>query len=192
VRLDKVNFDASQELDYAKNYRVLQDAFEKLGIDKRVDVDRLIKGKYQDNLEFVQWIKRYYDVHASPGEPYDGAARREAAKKAAAAARRAAVTAVASSRGKIAEVKPARRKPAMSAAMPAPPTNKSTTASVASARPLGLAAGARRASPASASTTAKLERQVSELKNDIIDLQVSDCLLCECVTVSDGRRLSTR
>lgn len=31
---------------------------------KVVPVDRLIKGKYIDHLEFLQWMKRYYDLHA--------------------------------------------------------------------------------------------------------------------------------
>lgn len=38
-----------------------------------IPVDRLIQAKYQDNLEFMQWMKRYYDLNA-PGE-YDGLAR---------------------------------------------------------------------------------------------------------------------
>lgn len=40
-----------------------------------------MKGKYLDNLEFMQWMKRYFDTHAS-GAPYDAPARRaEASKK---------------------------------------------------------------------------------------------------------------
>jgi len=38
-----------------------------------IPVDRLILGKYQDNLEFMQWMKRYYDLNA-PGE-YDALTR---------------------------------------------------------------------------------------------------------------------
>ncbi len=34
-----------------------------------------MKGKYQDNLEFLQWIKRYFDLHY-PGGEYDAVARR--------------------------------------------------------------------------------------------------------------------
>lgn len=38
-------------------------------------MDMLVKARYQDNLEFCQWLKRYYDLHYS-GTPYDPVARR--------------------------------------------------------------------------------------------------------------------
>lgn len=37
-----------------------------------------MKAKYQDNLEMMQWIKRYYDIHAN-GEGYDAVNRRKGA-----------------------------------------------------------------------------------------------------------------
>lgn len=40
-----------------------------------MDIDKLVKGKYQDNLEFLQWVKSYYDKHSS-GEPYNAVERR--------------------------------------------------------------------------------------------------------------------
>jgi len=36
---------------------MLQNAFDKANIKKWIDVDKLIKAKYQDNLEFMQWLK---------------------------------------------------------------------------------------------------------------------------------------
>ena len=36
-----------------------------------------MKAKYQDNLEMLQWIKRYYDLHAKGGDEYDAVARRK-------------------------------------------------------------------------------------------------------------------
>jgi microtubule-associated protein, RP/EB family len=77
VRLDKVNFQAKREYEYIQNYKVLQAAFNRVGIEKKVDVEKLIKGKYQDNLEFMQWVKGFFDQHASDDAlQYDGAARR--------------------------------------------------------------------------------------------------------------------
>ena len=35
-----------------------------------------MKAKYQDNLEFCQWIKRYFDLNYS-GEPYNALQRRK-------------------------------------------------------------------------------------------------------------------
>lgn len=48
---------------------------------QHVDVDRLIKGKYQDNLEFMQWFKRFYEITVSdqPAD-YDPAAQRAKGK----------------------------------------------------------------------------------------------------------------
>ena len=40
-----------------------------------IDIDKLAKGKYQDNFEFMQWLKVYFD-HNNKDEPYDAVARR--------------------------------------------------------------------------------------------------------------------
>lgn len=79
VPLHKVNFNAKFEYEYVKNFKVLQEVFNKLGVDKFIDVQKLIKAKYQDNLEFLQWIKRYYDIHF-PGDKYNAVERRKESK----------------------------------------------------------------------------------------------------------------
>lgn len=38
-----------------------------------------MKAKYQDNLEMLQWIKRYFDIHSKGGEDYDAVGRRKGA-----------------------------------------------------------------------------------------------------------------
>lgn len=37
-----------------------------------------MRAKYQDNLEMLQWIKRYFDLNYN-GAPYDAVARRKGA-----------------------------------------------------------------------------------------------------------------
>jgi microtubule-associated protein, RP/EB family len=75
--IKKVKWNAKFDYEWMENYKVLQTAFKKNGIKKNVDVDKLIKAKYQDNLEFCQWLKKYHDLHWN-GEPYDPIARRGA------------------------------------------------------------------------------------------------------------------
>jgi len=79
VPLHKANFRASNEYEYVQNFKILQGVFTAVGIDKNVPVERLIKGKYQDNLEFLQWFKRYFDLNYN-GKPYDSTARRNQCK----------------------------------------------------------------------------------------------------------------
>ena len=73
--IKKVKWNAKFDYEWMENYKVLQTAFKKNGIKKNIDVDKLIKAKYQDNLEFCQWLKKYHDLHWN-GEPYDPIARR--------------------------------------------------------------------------------------------------------------------
>ncbi|MCJ1271114.1 hypothetical protein MMC22_011013 [Lobaria immixta] len=71
----KVNFNANTEYEYLQNFKILQNAFTKHKIERIVPVPNLIKCKMQDNLEFLQWSKRYWDQYY-PGGDYDALARR--------------------------------------------------------------------------------------------------------------------
>ncbi len=44
-----------------------------------IDVEKLVRGKYQDNLEFMQWLKSFYDKNFAGGV-YDAGARRAQGK----------------------------------------------------------------------------------------------------------------
>jgi len=70
IHLKKVKFNTKLEHEYINNFKVLQSAFKKMQVDKIVPVDRLIKGKFQDNFEFLQWFKKFFDANYG-GQDYD-------------------------------------------------------------------------------------------------------------------------
>ncbi|XP_069461638.1 microtubule-associated protein RP/EB family member 3 isoform X1 [Ambystoma mexicanum] len=70
ILLKKVKFQAKLEHEYIHNFKVLQAAFKKMGVDKIIPVERLVKGKFQDNFEFVQWFKKLFDANYD-GKEYD-------------------------------------------------------------------------------------------------------------------------
>eukprot|EP00286_Rhodomonas_abbreviata_P008938 CAMPEP_0181341626 /NCGR_PEP_ID=MMETSP1101-20121128/30524_1 /TAXON_ID=46948 /ORGANISM="Rhodomonas abbreviata, Strain Caron Lab Isolate" /LENGTH=222 /DNA_ID=CAMNT_0023452943 /DNA_START=43 /DNA_END=708 /DNA_ORIENTATION=+ len=80
VPMNKVNWSAKQSFEFVANYKVLQTCFSKLGIDRHIDVDRLISGKYMDNLEFMQWFKRFFEMSVSDIGDYDCVQQRSKGK----------------------------------------------------------------------------------------------------------------
>lgn len=56
--LSKVKFNAKHEYEYVANYKILQSAFDKHKIENYIPVERLIKCKFQDNIEFMQMLKK--------------------------------------------------------------------------------------------------------------------------------------
>ncbi|KAG0338721.1 hypothetical protein BG004_007103 [Podila humilis] len=75
--MSRVKFATKHEYEYLGNYKVLQTCFTTRKIDKAIPIERLMKCKMQDNLEFLQWVKRFWD-HNYPGDSYDAAGRRGA------------------------------------------------------------------------------------------------------------------
>lgn len=95
----RVKFNVNTEYAYLQNFKILQSTFPTLGrfgvsppdsltcpapdvlakhgVNKPVPVQSLTKCRMQDNLEFLQWVKRYWDQHY-PGGEYDAVARRKA------------------------------------------------------------------------------------------------------------------
>eukprot|EP01024_Parvocaulis_polyphysoides_P059023 TRINITY_DN6372_c1_g6_i2.p1 TRINITY_DN6372_c1_g6~~TRINITY_DN6372_c1_g6_i2.p1 ORF type:complete len:302 (-),score=35.94 TRINITY_DN6372_c1_g6_i2:200-1105(-) len=82
VPIQKVDFNCKNEYEYITNWKVLQSAFNKLNIDKEIDINKLVKGRPLDNMEFLQWFKHYYDTQLAISgiQEYDPIGRREQSK----------------------------------------------------------------------------------------------------------------
>jgi len=85
VPMSRVKFNATAEYAYLENFKILSSTFRKHQIDRPIPVESLVKCKMQDNLEFLQWSKRYWDQYY-PGGDYDPLGRRKGAGAGAAPA----------------------------------------------------------------------------------------------------------
>jgi len=137
VPMSRVKFNVNSEYAYLQNFKILQstsrrsvtepsssrnhpsnvtlvsDVFTKHGVEKPIPVQSLSKCRMQDNLEFLQWTKRYWDQHY-PGGDYDAVGRRKASGAPASAP--AARTASAGSRRGVTPTTGAARGPRVAAA----------------------------------------------------------------------------
>lgn len=76
VPMSKVRFDVNSEYQYLNNFKVLQSMFTRHKVDRVIPVERLVKCRFQDNLEFLQWMRRYWGANY-PGHEYDPISRRK-------------------------------------------------------------------------------------------------------------------
>uniref|UniRef100_A0A914GQD0 Uncharacterized protein n=1 Tax=Globodera rostochiensis TaxID=31243 RepID=A0A914GQD0_GLORO len=75
VPLKKVKWNSRSDVDWMNNWRVLQQSWKTIGIDKPVPVQNLMRAKFQDNFEFLQWFKKFFDANYD-GHEYDPVAAR--------------------------------------------------------------------------------------------------------------------
>jgi len=78
IPMKRVKMNAKHEYEFIANFKVLQNVFKAKKIDKPIPVEKLVKCKMQDNLEFLQWMKRFWDANFG-GQEYDAVGRREGA-----------------------------------------------------------------------------------------------------------------
>lgn len=71
IPLQKVKFNTTNEYDYRNNMKILQASFNKNGITKSIDTERLIKCRLQDNLELLQWFKKTWTDRKDVNDGYD-------------------------------------------------------------------------------------------------------------------------
>jgi len=74
--IKRVKWKSKLEHEYIQNFKLLQESFKRTSCDKTIPVERLVKGRFQDNFEFVQWFKKFFDANYG-GEPYDPRSARD-------------------------------------------------------------------------------------------------------------------
>ncbi|XP_022229031.1 microtubule-associated protein RP/EB family member 1 isoform X2 [Drosophila obscura] len=75
VPVKRVKFRTNLEHEYIQNFKILQAGFKKMSVDKIIPVDKLVKGRFQDNFEFLQWFKKFFDANYD-GREYEPLAQR--------------------------------------------------------------------------------------------------------------------
>ncbi|KAG7753659.1 hypothetical protein KL947_005191 [Ogataea haglerorum] len=73
--MGKVNFNPTSDYQTLTNYKILQSGFSRHKITREVPVERLMKCRLQDNLEFLQWMSRLWSENKL--DDYDPSARRK-------------------------------------------------------------------------------------------------------------------
>uniref|UniRef100_W5MEM5 DNA (cytosine-5-)-methyltransferase n=1 Tax=Lepisosteus oculatus TaxID=7918 RepID=W5MEM5_LEPOC len=74
--LNKIKFQAQEELEFIHNYNLLQKSFRKTGVTKVIPVDELVKGAFQINFQFLKWFKKFFDANFY-GQIYNALTARE-------------------------------------------------------------------------------------------------------------------
>ncbi|XP_058066964.1 microtubule-associated protein RP/EB family member 1-like [Anopheles bellator] len=68
--LKRVKFCTNVQHDFLNNLRIFQNGLVSLKVEKSVPIERLAKGRFQDNFEFLQWFKKFFDANYD-GKEYD-------------------------------------------------------------------------------------------------------------------------
>jgi RP/EB family microtubule-associated protein len=71
VSMSRIKYKTKLEHEYIQNFKLLQEAFNKVGVNKVFPVGKMTKG--HGNYEFMQWFKMFYD--ANNADSYRTAAR---------------------------------------------------------------------------------------------------------------------
>ncbi len=68
--LSKVNTSPKNEYENLGNLKLFQSGLLKLQISRAVDIEKLAKARYQDNLEMIQWLRHFLiENGVAGGEP---------------------------------------------------------------------------------------------------------------------------
>eukprot|EP00800_Vazella_pourtalesii_P007170 TRINITY_DN194_c0_g1_i1.p1 TRINITY_DN194_c0_g1~~TRINITY_DN194_c0_g1_i1.p1 ORF type:complete len:298 (-),score=61.66 TRINITY_DN194_c0_g1_i1:100-930(-) len=80
IVLKRVRWFANSDHQYMDNFKILQKAFAELQVKKLIPLERLVKGNFMENYDFLVWFKVFYDANFQEWPPgYDAKEIREAA-----------------------------------------------------------------------------------------------------------------
>nr|XP_013118836.1 unnamed protein product [Stomoxys calcitrans] len=175
VPMKRVKFRTNLEHEYIQNFKILQASFKKMSVDKIIPIDKLIKGRFQDNFEFLQWFKKFFDANYD-GHDYDASAAREGAQMGFGAGN---VKTLPGTGGGSTVY----RKPAVAVATPratVPSTMRPTTkvppraAPVANSRPTAISNSSGGAvKKANDNSNAVTNQQIEELSSQVMDMRLN-------------------
>ncbi|XP_060662704.1 microtubule-associated protein RP/EB family member 3 [Drosophila nasuta] len=63
VRIRRVKFTCNQPFEYINNFRILLQSLNNVEASCPVDVQQLVKGRFQDNYEFAMWFRLFYEAN---------------------------------------------------------------------------------------------------------------------------------
>ncbi|XP_062141043.1 microtubule-associated protein RP/EB family member 1 [Drosophila sulfurigaster albostrigata] len=63
VRIRRVKFTCNQAFEYINNFRILLQSLNMVEATCPVDVQQLVKGRFQDNYEFAMWFRIFYEAN---------------------------------------------------------------------------------------------------------------------------------
>ncbi|KAH8419301.1 hypothetical protein KR222_004216, partial [Zaprionus bogoriensis] len=77
IPMRRVFFGIETQDEYAKNFELLQHAFNRHGVNKIIPVDLLVKRRFQDNYDFAIWLRLFYEANRHfSADDYDVRAKR--------------------------------------------------------------------------------------------------------------------
>ncbi|KRG04364.1 microtubule-associated protein RP/EB family member 1 isoform X12 [Drosophila mojavensis] len=177
VPIKRVKFRTNLEHEYIQNFKILQAGFKKMSVDKIIPIDKLIKGRFQDNFEFLQWFKKFFDANYD-GRDYDASAVREGAPMGFGSGAGKSLPGTSSGGGGVASSY--RRVPTSAATRP---TATTTTATKPISKvpprtnnatpPNRMTAGTTGAVKKNDAVTAQTNQQIEELSNQIMDMRLN-------------------
>lgn len=163
VPMKRVKFRTNLEHEYIQNFKILQAAFKKMNVDKIILIDKLVKGRFQDNFEFLQWFKKFFDANYD-GREYDATEARDGQPmglgvggKATSVPKRTAIATATPKARPISKVAPVR----------------STVNAIATARTPAPAPAAQRRVQESSPNNQVNNQRVEELTSELMDLRLS-------------------